>query len=65
MRECCDDKVDLKLAKAFNLCTEDCFTILDSAPSVFHLKIKEALLIEWDQSSLNKQLFYFNVGLSV
>ena len=29
-----------------NLCTEDCFTILDSAPSVFHLKIKEAFHIE-------------------
>ena len=48
-----------------NLCTEDCFTILDSALSISHLKIKEALHIEWEQPSLNKQFFYVNVGLSV
>jgi len=37
-------------------CSEACFSILDSDPTVFQLKIKEALHIEWERPSLNKQL---------
>ena len=33
------------------------FIILDSASTVFQLKIKEALHIQWQQPSLNKQVF--------
>ena len=46
-----------------NLCSEACFSILDSAPTVFQLKIKEALHIEWERPSLNKQLKHLNVSL--
>ena len=46
-----------------NLCSEACFSILDSAPTVFQLKIKEALRIEWERPSLNKQLKHLNLSL--
>ena len=39
-----------------NLCSEACISILDSVPTVFQLKIKEALHIEWELPLLNKQL---------
>jgi len=37
--------------------------MLDSAPTVFQLKIKEALHIEWERPSLNKQLKHLNLTL--
>ena len=46
-----------------DLCSEACFSILDSAPTVFQLKIKEALHIEWERPSLNKQLKHLNLAL--
>ena len=48
-----------------DFCSEACFSILDSAPTVFQLKIKEALRIEWERHSLNQQLKYFNLTLVV
>ena len=45
------------------LCSEACFSILDSAPTVFQLKVKEALHVEWEWSSLNKQLKHLNLTL--
>ena len=36
-------------------CSEDCFKIFDSASTSFHLKIKEAKHIFWEQPSLNLQ----------
>ena len=36
-----------------SLCSEDCFKILDSAPTSFQLKIKEAMHILWEHPSLN------------
>ena len=30
-------------------CSEDCFAILDSAPSKFQLKLKEAMHINWEK----------------
>jgi len=46
-----------------NLCSEASFSILDSAPMNFQLKIKEALHIEWEQPLLNKQLKHVNLSL--
>ena len=46
-----------------NLCSEVCFSILDSALTSFQLKIKEALLIEWERPSLNKQIKHVDLTL--
>jgi len=46
-----------------DLCSEACFSILDSAPTVFQLEIKEALHNEWERPSLNKQHKHLNVTL--
>jgi len=46
-----------------NLCSEACFSIIDSTPTVFQLKIKEALHIEWERPPLNKQLKHLNLSL--
>jgi len=43
------------------LCSEDCFSILDTASVSFQLKIKEALHIGWEKPLLNKQV---NLSLS-
>ena len=45
-------------------CDEDCFTILDSANTYHHLKIKEALHIMWEKPILNKQVQHFDVLLN-
>ena len=45
-------------------CNEDCFTILDSANTYHHLKIKEALHIMWEKPILNKQVQHFDVLLN-
>ena len=47
-----------------SLCSEDCFKILDSAPTSFQLKIKEAMHILWEQPSLNSQVKHLNLSLS-
>ena len=46
------------------LCSENCFSILDTASTSFQLKIKEALHIGWENPSLNKQVNHVNLTLS-
>ena len=46
-----------------SLCSEDCFTILDSASSSFQLKLQVAMYILWDQPSLNSQVKHLNLSL--
>ena len=48
-----------------SLCSEDCFSILDTASTSFQLKIKEALHIGWEKPSLNKQVNHVNLTLSL
>ena len=45
-------------------CSEDCFKILNSASTSFHLKIKAAMHILWEQPSLNSQVKHLNLSLS-
>ena len=47
-----------------NLCSENCFKVLDSASNYHNLKIKEALHIMWERPNLNKQLQHYNISLS-
>ena len=47
-----------------NACSEECFTILDSAPSPYQLRIKEAIHIGFEKPCLNKQLYHVNLTLS-
>ena len=37
------------------LCDEDCFQVIDYASSLFRLKVKEALHINWQKPDMNKQ----------
>ena len=46
------------------LCSEDCFSLLDTASTSFQLKIKEALHIGWEKPLLNKQVNHVNLSLS-
>ena len=46
------------------LCSEDCFSLLDTASTSFQLKIKEALHIGWERPLLNKQVNHVNLSLS-
>ena len=48
-----------------SLCSEDCFSILDTASMSFQLKIKEALHRGWEKPSLNKQVNHVNLTLSL
>ena len=43
----------------------DCFSIIDSAPTKFQLKIKEGMHIEWLKPSLNKQVKNFTMTIVV
>ena len=47
------------------LCSDECFSILDHAPLTFQLKIKEAIHIQWEQPTLNHQLYHVNLKLSL
>ena len=46
-------------------CCDNCFTVLDTASTYKHLKIKEALHIMLEKPLLNKQAKYFNIYLSL
>ena len=46
------------------LCSENCFSILNTASTSFQLKIKEALHIGWENPSLDKQVNHVNLTLS-
>ena len=41
----------------------DCFEILDSAPTKFQLKLKEAMHINWEKPNLNQQVYHVNLAL--
>ena len=45
-------------------CNENCVTVLDSASTVYKLKIKEALYILWEEPNLNKRLNHYNISLN-
>jgi len=49
--------------KCFDNSTENCFSILDTASSVYQLKIKEGLYIDWEQPELNKQVIHYSMTL--
>ena len=46
-------------------CSADCFEILDSALSNFHLKLKKAMHINWEKPYLNQQVHHANLTLTV
>ena len=46
-----------------NACDNNCFKVIDTAPSKYQLKIKEGLHIHWENPSLNKQLFNYTTTL--
>ena len=46
------------------LCSDDNFHVLGHASTGFQLKIKEAIHIQREQSSLNQQLHHVNLKLS-
>ena len=46
------------------LCSDNCFSILDTVSSSFQLKTKGALHIGWENPSLNKQVNHVNLTLS-
>ena len=46
-------------------CSVDCFEILDSAPTKFQLKLKEAMHINWEKSNLNQQVHHVNLTLTL
>jgi hypothetical protein len=49
--------------KDLNNC--DSFQVLDTAPTKYKLKIKEALHIKWENPTLNKQNHHYNINLSL
>ena len=46
-------------------CSTDCFEILDSAPTKFQLKLKEARHINWEKPNLNQQVHHVNLTLTL
>ena len=48
-----------------DLCSVDCFHILDHASTTFQLTIKEAFHIRREKPSLNQQLHHVNLKLSL
>ena len=47
------------------LCSNDCLSILDHAFTTFQLKIKEAIHIQCEKPTLNRQLYHVNLKLSL
>ena len=50
--------------KRTRFCSDNCFTVLDTASTYNQLKIKEALHIMWEKPILNKQIKHFDISLS-
>ena len=46
-----------------DLCSTNCFSILDCATTSFQLKIKESLHIHWEKPTLNQQVKRVNLKL--
>ena len=47
------------------LSTENCFEIIDSASTLFKLKLNEAMHIIWKRPSLNKQQKHVSISITV
>ena len=47
------------------LCSDECFSILQHAFTTFQLKIKDTIHIQWEQPTLNYQLYHVNLKLSL
>ena len=47
------------------LCSDECFSILDHASTTFQIEIKEAIHIQWEQATLNHQLYHVGLKLSM
>ena len=45
--------------------SDEYFSILNHASTTFHLKIKEVIHIQWEQPTLNHQLYHVNLKLSL
>ena len=45
-------------------CSDNCFTVIDTASTYHQLKIKEALHISWEKPILNKQVQHFDISLT-
>ena len=45
-------------------CGDNCFTVLETASTYNHLKLKEALHIMWEKPLLNKQVKQFDISVS-
>ena len=48
-----------------DLCSTNCFSILDCATTNFQLKIKESLHIHWEKPTLNRHVKHVNSKLYV
>ena len=46
-------------------CSTDCLEILDSSPTKFQLKLKEAMHINWEKPNLNQQVHHVNLTLTL
>ena len=47
------------------VCNVTCFSILDTAPTTYQLRIKEGVYIGWEEPSLNKQVKHLSSTLSL
>ena len=56
----CEDLSEERCSRA-----TDCFEILDSAPTKFQLKLKEAMHINWEKPNLNQQVHHINLTLAL
>ena len=48
-----------------NSFTFDCFSILDTTPKKYKLKIKEGINIDWKKSNLNNKFNHLTTTLSI
>ena len=46
-------------------CSADCFEILDSAPTKFQLKLKEAMQLNWEKPNRDQQVHHINLTLTL
>ena len=53
-----------KNEKCKQMCSENCFEILDRANSEYELRIKEAIYIRWQAPDINKQTKSYKLTLN-
>ena len=54
----------LNSERSRNSCSLNCFKIIDSASTTFHLKLKEAMRINWEKLILNQEVKNVNLTLA-